>query len=80
MSFTKINISIPLEIDKKLSELIEKGQKSAFIANCVKERLEILEKEKLDNQLREGYLIQSKEALKIAKDFELTDLEGLEND
>ena len=35
-------------------------------------------KEKLDNQLREGYLIQSKEALKIAKDFELTDSEGLD--
>ena len=80
MSFTKINISIPLELEKKLTELIEKGQKSAFIANCVKERLEILEKENLENQLREGYLIQSKEALKIAKEFDLIDLEGLEND
>jgi hypothetical protein len=45
MSFKKINISIPKELDGKLSTMIESGKKSSFIASCIAHRLDEVEKE-----------------------------------
>ncbi len=46
---------MPVEIEEKLSNWVQNGKKSAFITECVKMRLEALEREKLEKDLIEGY-------------------------
>jgi len=58
MGFTKVNISIPTEIEEKLSQLVPKGKKSSFIVDCVKEKIQQMERETLLQALKEGYSAQ----------------------
>jgi rRNA-processing protein FCF1 len=80
MNFTKINISMPVEIEEKLSSWVQNGKKSAFITECVKMRLEALEREKLEKDLIEGYSLRRDEALEITKEFDIALLDGLEDE
>ena len=69
----RLNITLPEEIAKKLSNI---PNKSRFIAQVLKEKFEQQEKERLKSELKEGYKSLSKEMEKINKEWEKADLEG----
>ncbi len=69
----RLNITLPEEIAQKIKDV---SNKSRFIAEAVKEKLERINKEKLDKLLIEGYKITKKEDKKIDEEWERITLEG----
>ena len=76
MNTVRLNITLSQEIANQLDQFAGKKGKSAFIAECIRQRTEQIEKEKLKNLLKEGYESTQFESLAVAKEFELVDLEG----
>lgn len=76
MSTVRLNITLPKDIVKHLDKLTGKKGKSSFIAECIRKRIEQIEKEKLQNLLTEGYKNTKSESVELAKEFEIVDLEG----
>jgi metal-responsive CopG/Arc/MetJ family transcriptional regulator len=72
MPVKRINITIPEELSKKLSNI---SNKSKFIAEAVEEKLNQMEKEKLDKVLAEGYKATKMEDKEINNDWENITLE-----
>ena len=52
-------------------------EKSHFIAEALKQRIEEIQEEELNKILEEGYKARKKQSLSIAKEFEAVDLEDL---
>lgn len=75
MSTVRLNITLPADIANAL-----KGtkNKSAYIADAVKEKIEKEKKEKLKALLREGYQATSKEDKEIAEEWDITSGDGLD--
>jgi len=69
----RLNITIPEEIAKKLNKI---SNKSKFIAEAVKEKLEKLEMQELEKILAEGYEAIKEEDKKVNDDWEKITLEG----
>jgi len=69
----RLNITIPEEIAKKLNKI---SNKSKFIAEAVKEKLEKLEMQQLEKILVEGYEAVKEEDKKVNDDWEKITLEG----
>lgn len=69
----RLNITIPEEIAKKLNKI---SNKSKFIAEAVKEKLEKLEIQQLEKILAEGYEAVKEEDKKVNDDWEKITLEG----
>lgn len=69
----RLNITLPDEIVKELRHF---SNRSRFIAEALKERLERIKKEELDKLLVEGYMVSGEEDRTIAKDWEEITLEG----
>lgn len=69
----RLNITIPEEIDQEIKEI---PNKSAFISEAIKEKIDRLKKEKLDKLLIEGYKATCKEDKKINEEWEDITLEG----
>jgi len=76
MSTVRLNITLPKDIVKHLDKFTGKKGKSSFIAECIRKRIEQIEKEKLQNLLTEGYKNTKSESVELAKEFEIVDLEG----
>jgi metal-responsive CopG/Arc/MetJ family transcriptional regulator len=76
MNTVRLNITLPKEIERELDALVGPRRKSSFIADALKERIEKIKKKKLEKILEEGYKSTEKESRAIAKEFELSDLEG----
>jgi len=71
----RLNITIPEELDRALKT---KHNKSRFIAEAIREKLERERKEKMDRLLIEGYKATKEEDKKLNKEWESITLEGWE--
>ena len=69
----RLNITLPEEIAQEIKYI---PNKSAFISEAIKEKLERINKEKLDKLLIEGYKATRKEDKEINQEWEKITLEG----
>ncbi len=69
----RVNITLPDEVIREMKDF---PNKSRFIAEALKEKLERIEREKLDRLLVEGYKATKEEEKRIDKDWEKITLEG----
>ena len=68
----RLNITLPEEIAQEIKDI---PNKSGFISEAVKEKLDRINKEKLDKLLIEGYKATRKEDKEINQDWEKITLE-----
>jgi len=68
----RLNITLPEEINEQIKNL---PNKSRFIAEALKEKLERIEREKLDRLLVEGYKATKEEDRRIDEEWEKITLE-----
>jgi len=73
VSMKRVNITLPDEVIREMKDL---PNKSRFIAEALKEKLERIEREKLDRLLVEGYKATKEEEKRIDKEWEKITLEG----
>jgi len=69
----RLNITLPERIAQELKNI---PNKSSFISEAVKEKIERINKEKLDKLLIEGYRATRKEDKEINLEWEKITLEG----
>jgi len=69
----RLNITLPEEIAQEIKDI---PNKSGFISEAVKEKLDRINKEKLDKLLIEGYKATRREDREINQDWEKITLEG----
>ena len=69
----RFNITLPEEIAQEIKDI---PNKSGFISEAVREKLERINKEKLDKLLIEGYKATRKEDKEINQEWEKITLEG----
>ena len=69
----RLNITLPEEIAQEINDI---PNKSVFISEAVKEKLERINKEKLDKLLIEGYKATRREDKEINQEWEKITLEG----
>jgi hypothetical protein len=73
MCLKRLNITLPEEIAQEIKYI---PNKSGFISEAVKEKLDRINKEKLDKLLIEGYKASRKEDKEINQEWEKITLEG----
>ncbi len=74
MSTVRLNITLPLDVAEILKNV---KNKSAFIAEAVREYKKQKDKEKLLNELKEGYKATKEEDKKLYKEWESTVGDGI---
>lgn len=75
MNTVRINITLPYEVAQMLENV---KNKSAYIAEAIKERIERDEKANLIRELTEGYKTRKKEDKEISLDWDITSGDGLD--
>lgn len=75
MKSLKLNFTISEEIAEALKAHVQKRKRSAFVAAAVFEKLKELEREQLNQELREGYQARWGEDEEINRDWEKPGLE-----
>ena len=75
MNAVRLNITLPEELVRQLDDLAGPRNKSRFIAETLRQKIERMQNEQLQALLEEGYKSARQESLDLAKDFELVDLE-----
>jgi metal-responsive CopG/Arc/MetJ family transcriptional regulator len=73
MYMKRLNITLPEEIVLEIKDI---SNKNGFIAEAIKEKLERINKEKLDKLLVEGYKATKREDKEINQEWEKITLEG----
>jgi len=69
----RLNITLPEEIERELENV---PNKSRFIAEALREKLERERKKKIDELLIEGYKTTKEEDKRLNKEWEKSTLEG----
>jgi len=69
---TRLNITLPDEIAKKIAN---KHNKSRFIAEALKEKIEREKQKQIEHLLLEGYNATSKEDARLQADWEKAGIE-----
>jgi len=69
----RLNITLPEDISCEIEDI---PNKSRFIAEALREKLERIKKEKLERLLIEGYKAASQEDKEINEEWERITLEG----
>jgi metal-responsive CopG/Arc/MetJ family transcriptional regulator len=75
MNTVRVNITLPMEIAQMLRNV---KNKSAFIAEAIRERIEREEKANLIKELAEGYQIRRKEDNELSLDWDTTSGDGID--
>jgi metal-responsive CopG/Arc/MetJ family transcriptional regulator len=75
MSAVKVDFTIPKDLDEKLRQTVKPRQRSSFVAQAIRERLAVLERERIVAALREGYLATHEEDAQINSEWEGATLE-----
>lgn len=75
MNTVRVNITLPMEIAQMLRNV---KNKSAFIAEAIRERVEREEKSNLIKELTEGYQIRRKEDNELSLDWDTTSGDGID--
>jgi metal-responsive CopG/Arc/MetJ family transcriptional regulator len=76
MSAVRLNITLPQELAQELDKLAGSRGKSQFIAETLREKVEMIKEEELQRSLEEGYKAGREESVSIAEEFEAVDVEG----
>ena len=72
----RMNITLPRDLVLALDILAGPRKRSLFISEAVRQKIQQIEKQKLDTLLTEGYRVSKQENLGLAKEFEKVDIEG----
>lgn len=75
MNTVRINITLPLEIADMLKDV---KNKSSFIAEAIRERIERDEKNHLIKELAEGYRVRKSEDKELVLDWDTTSGDGID--
>ncbi len=75
MNTVRVNITLPLEIAEMLRNV---KNKSSFIAEAIRERIEREEKANLIRELSEGYKARKKEDKELANEWSMTLGDGID--
>jgi len=75
MNTVRINITLPLEIAEMLKNV---KNKSNFISEAIRERIERENRTNLIRELSEGYKIRKKEEKEISLDWDTTSGDGID--
>jgi metal-responsive CopG/Arc/MetJ family transcriptional regulator len=75
MNTVRFNITLPLEIAEMLKNV---KNKSSFIAEAIRERVEREEKANLIKELSEGYKVRKKEDKELSLDWDTTSGDGID--
>lgn len=75
MNTVRVNITLPLEIAQMLRNV---KNKSAFIAEAIRERIEREENANLIRELSEGYRARKKEDNELAVEWSTTSGDGID--
>lgn len=75
----RLNIQISPELKRKLVEvsIIKRKNISVLVRESIEENLKQIEKNFLEEKMKQAYLYLSQENLEISKDFEQIDAENL---
>lgn len=75
MNTVRLNITLPSDIAEAIKGI---KNKSAFIADVLKERLEREKRKRLVNALRDGYMATREEDKKLATEWDSTSGDGID--
>jgi len=75
MNTVRVNITLPLDIAEMLKNV---KNKSSFIAEAIRERIEREEKANLIRELSEGYKVRKKEDKEISLEWDTTSGDGVD--
>ncbi|TRZ87590.1 MAG: hypothetical protein D4R88_09160 [Methanosarcinales archaeon] len=75
MNTVRVNITLPMEIAQMLRNV---KNKSAFIAEAIRERIEREEKANLIKEMTEGYRIRKKEDHELSLEWDTTSGDGID--
>jgi metal-responsive CopG/Arc/MetJ family transcriptional regulator len=76
MGVVRLNVTLPEDLARKLDEVVKPREKSRFIAETLKRRIEKIQHEQLQRTLEEGYKVRREESQFLLRDFEAIDMEG----
>jgi len=75
MNTVRVNVTLPSEIAEMLKNI---KNKSGFIAEAVRERIEKEEQAYLIKELSEGYKVRKSEEKKLAHEWDTTSGDGID--
>lgn len=75
MNTVRVNITLPLEVAEMLKNV---KNKSSFIAEAIRERVEREEKANLIKELSEGYKVRKKEDKEISLEWDTISGDGID--
>jgi len=75
MNTVRMNITLPLEIAEMLKNM---KNKSAFIAESIRERIEKEKKANLVKELTAGYKVRKLEDERLSQDWDITSGDGID--
>lgn len=75
MNTVRVNITLPLEIADTIKKV---KNKSAFIAEAIRDKAEREEKANLIKELTEGYKVRKREDKELSLDWDITSGEGID--
>ncbi len=72
----KLNFTVPEDVVKALKSRVGKRQRSAFVTEAVREKLQEMERAVLVREMREGYQARCDENAALDKEWEAGTLEN----
>ena len=72
----KMTFTIPEDVAHRLKDVIAQSQRSAFVANTLREKLQEIEQEQLKRRLIEGYIDRLEEDQALNEEWEAASLEN----
>ena len=72
----KMTFTIPEEVAHKLKDIVADRQRSAFVADALREKLREAEKKAFEQELIQGYIERYEEDKAINAEWEAATLEG----
>jgi metal-responsive CopG/Arc/MetJ family transcriptional regulator len=72
----RMNITLPRKLVVALDNLTGHRKRSLFISEAVQQKIQQIEKDKLDTLLAEGYQASKQDSIELVNEFEGIDIEG----
>jgi len=76
MGVTRMNITIPKELAEQIGKLTPPRKRSQFVAEALRQKVQEIQRERIEKALEEGYKTRKEESQSMAREFESLDLEG----
>lgn len=76
----KVNFTLPEDLVVRLKECVKNRERSAFVAEAVREKLAALERAQLERDLIEGYQVTAAEGAAINAEWEAITMESWPDD